>query len=122
MVSGRPPGVLNHRWLPVNSGARPSRGRWAGRPRTEARAGRGPAVNDGAAETVITPARIGPAHGAYTKPRLSPTTNPDPKPPPGSPPRALGAMRVSHASTRADAAGTSRVRPKARRITIASVR
>ena len=32
-----------------------------------------PAVNVCAADTVITPARIGPAHGAYTSPRLSPS-------------------------------------------------
>ena len=43
---------------------------------------RRPAVKSCAADTVITPARIGPAQGAYTNPRLAPSTRPEPKPSP----------------------------------------
>src|SRR6516225_9772352 len=38
------------------------------------------------AETVMTPARIGPAHGAYTKPRPPPTIAPDQNPLPSRAP------------------------------------
>ena len=83
-----------------------------------------PAVNDCAADTVITPARIGPAHGAYTSPRLRPSTSPEPKPSPepaGRRARA-GTSLPSTASRRAPRGGISSVSPKPSSTTIASVR
>ncbi len=77
------------------------------------------------ADTVITPARIGPAHGAYTNPSPPPTSIPDQKPSVSLPPEptpALGPRRLSHASRRSPSRGTSRQIPKPISVTIASVR
>jgi hypothetical protein len=77
------------------------------------------------ADTVITPARIGPAHGAYTNPSPPPTSIPDQNPardPAAEPARGRGTIRVSHASSRSPNWGTSRHTPNASSTAIASVR
>src|SRR5579875_1040697 len=69
----------------------------------------------------MTAARIGPAHGAHTKPSAAPTPSPDQKPDP----RVRGPNRASRDSgawTRSATAGISITRPNAMRTTIATVR
>ena len=71
--------------------------------------------------TAITAARIGPAHGAHTKPSAAPTPMPVQKPSP----RVFGpkrASRESGACTRCASPGMRRTTPKAIRTTIATVR
>jgi hypothetical protein len=81
-----------------------------------------PAVKSCAADTVITPARIGPAQGAYTNPRLAPSRSPEAKPSPPARTGVRGPIRWSHASIRAAATGTSSATPVAPSTTMASVR
>ena len=69
----------------------------------------------------MTAARIGPAHGAQTKPSAPPTPTPVQKPVP----RGVGpnrARRDSGACTRAASSGTSSTMPKPISTMIASVR
>ena len=71
--------------------------------------------------TEMTAARIGPAHGAHTKPSAAPTPTPVQKPLP----REWGpnrARRESGASTRADSSGTSSTIPNPIRTITATVR
>ena len=70
---------------------------------------------------MITPARIGPAHGAYTRPSPPPTTRPDQKPS-AEPTLTRPVKRVASASSRAAKGGTSSSRPKPISTTMASVR
>ncbi|HST54998.1 MAG TPA: hypothetical protein VLJ42_03760 [Solirubrobacteraceae bacterium] len=78
------------------------------------------------ADTVITPARIGPAHGAYTNPRPAPTSRPDQNPP--SPwlralrALALEPMRLRRASSWSPSFGIRSATPNPIRVRIASVR
>src|ERR1700733_7228144 len=70
--------------------------------------------------TDVTAARIGPAHGAHTKPSAPPTVSPDQKPVP----RVLGPKRASRdsgASSRAVTLGISSANPNTISTTIASV-
>jgi hypothetical protein len=78
-------------------------------------------VREEAAPTAMTAARIGPAHGAYTKPSAAPTSNPDAKPSPR--PRGPSRdSRASGASRRAPSDGTATTTPKPMSTTTASVR
>src|SRR3954466_15580910 len=78
-------------------------------------------VRPEAAPTETTAARIGPAHGAYTKPSAAPTSTPDQNPWP----TFLGPKRASRdsgASSRAATAGIATARPNASSTTIAMSR
>ena len=71
--------------------------------------------------TEVTAARIGPAHGAHTKPRAPPTAEPGDE----AVAARLGPKRASRDSgawTRSASSGISRTAPKTSSTTIASVR